>query len=102
MHFMMMKYDVSKRPGHWRPGAVWVDDENGNTAYSAPDRDEVEGLISETLVQVSAGTGEPIVRAAMAHLNLALVHPFSDGNGRMARCPSRMFSLARERSPRNS
>ena len=22
----------------------------------------------------------------MAHLNLALVHPFSDGNGRMARC----------------
>lgn len=22
----------------------------------------------------------------MAHLNLALIHPFSDGNGRMARC----------------
>ena len=24
--------------------------------------------------------------AAMAHLNLTLIHPFSDGNGRMARC----------------
>jgi Fic family protein len=31
-------------------------------------------------------TNEPaIVRAAMAHLNLAMIHPFEDGNGRMAR-----------------
>lgn len=27
-----------------------------------------------------------MLRAAMAHLNLVLIHPFSDGNGRMARC----------------
>jgi len=27
----------------------------------------------------------PLVTAAMAHLNLAMIHPFSDGNGRMAR-----------------
>jgi Fic family protein len=27
-----------------------------------------------------------IVQAAMAHLNLVMVHPYSDGNGRMARC----------------
>jgi Fic family protein len=27
-----------------------------------------------------------IVKAAMAHLNLVMIHPFSDGNGRMARC----------------
>jgi Fic family protein len=26
-----------------------------------------------------------IVRAAMAHLNLVMIHPFSDGNGRMGR-----------------
>ncbi|HEX2715379.1 MAG TPA: Fic family protein, partial [Candidatus Acidoferrales bacterium] len=25
-------------------------------------------------------------KAAMAHLNLVMIHPFSDGNGRMARC----------------
>jgi len=28
---------------------------------------------------------EPIVRAAMAHLNLVMIHPYRDGNGRMAR-----------------
>ena len=27
-----------------------------------------------------------IVRASMSHLNLAMLHPFSDGNGRVARC----------------
>src|SRR5437763_12024792 len=26
------------------------------------------------------------VRAAMAHLNLVMIHPCRDGNGRMARC----------------
>ena len=36
-----------------------------------------------------------MVRAAMAHLNLVMVHPFSDGNGRMARCLQSLV-LARE------
>ncbi|HRN30524.1 MAG TPA: Fic family protein, partial [Terrimesophilobacter sp.] len=26
------------------------------------------------------------IRAAMAHLNLVMIHPFRDGNGRVARC----------------
>ena len=36
-----------------------------------------------------------IVRAAMAHLNLTMIHPFRDGNGRMARA-LQTFVLARE------
>lgn len=24
-HFMMTSYDLSKNPGRWRPGAVWVE-----------------------------------------------------------------------------
>ena len=31
----------------------------------------------------------------MAHLNLAMIHPFSDGNGRLARCLQTLL-LARE------
>jgi Fic family protein len=32
-------------------------------------------------------SGAPaLVKAAMAHLNLVMIHPFRDGNGRMARC----------------
>ena len=41
----------------------------------------------DALVQ-SLHTGvnsDPVVRSAMAHLNLVMIHPFRDGNGRMAR-----------------
>lgn len=86
LHFMMLKYDLSKNPGQWRPGAIWVENQSGETVYTAPDRERLDALVAETL-EVANRTGGPgMVRAAMAHLNLALVHPFSDGNGRMARC----------------
>ena len=86
MHFMMTKDDLSKNPGQWRPGAAWVSDSQGNTVYEAPARDELEPLIDEMLEQISSSSLPPMVTAAMAHLNLTLIHPFSDGNGRMARC----------------
>ena len=86
LHFMMIKYDLSKHPGQWRPGAVWVEDTGGATVYEAPGREDLPQLVAELLGSVNAGEGNTIVRAAMAHLNLALIHPFSDGNGRMARC----------------
>lgn len=86
LHFMMMKYDLGKHPGQWRPGAVWVEDTEGATVYEGPVRDDVPQLVSELLGSVNAAGGNTVVRAAMTHLNLALIHPFSDGNGRMARC----------------
>jgi Fic family protein len=86
LHFMMLKYDLTKNPGQWRPGGVWVESQDGEIVYDAPPRDELEDLVAEVLSSVNEVGGDPIVRAAMAHLNLALVHPFSDGNGRMARC----------------
>lgn len=86
LHFMMLKHDLTKNPGQWRPGAIWVEDDAGNVVYSAPERDQVEALMRETLEEINSSEGPAMIRAAMAHLNLVLVHPFSDGNGRMARC----------------
>lgn len=86
LHFMMMKHDLGKHPGQWRPGAVWVEDHDGGTVYIAPDREALDELLAETMLDIRETSGEPIIRAAMAHLNLMLIHPFSDGNGRMARC----------------
>lgn len=28
-HFMMIRYDLIKKPGQWRPGADWVEIQNG-------------------------------------------------------------------------
>ena len=86
LHFMMMQYDFDKHPGQWRPGAVWVRNTNSEVVYEAPDRELVEPLVDEALAQIAHSEAPALVTAAMAHLNLTLIHPFSDGNGRMARC----------------
>ena len=86
LHFMMVGHDLSTNPGQWRSRAVWVRDGAGNPVYEASDRDDVEALIDELISQVNDRANPTLIEAAMAHLNLTLIHPFSDGNGRMARC----------------
>lgn len=87
LHFMMLSYDLTKMPGQWRPGSIVVVREpSGETVYEGPDADTVPGLVKELVELLNAETrAEPIVRGAMAHLNLTMIHPFKDGNGRMAR-----------------
>ncbi len=89
LHFMMIEYDLSKHPGRWRPGPIQVVDEaKKEVVYKAPDAERVPGLMDElvaALNQPDSATAS-MVRAAMGHLNFVMVHPFSDGNGRMARC----------------
>ena len=94
LHFMIAAHDLTKHPGQWRPGAVWVHDGAGDPVYEAPDREVVEPLIDDLLVSVNDSPVPAVIAAAMAHLNLTLIHPFSDGNGRMARC-LQSFVLAR-------
>ena len=89
LHYSMMKHDLSSRAGLYRTGAVWVvSSTTGETVYEGPDADLVPKLVAEIVDQLNDGDGlrsSPWVPAAMAHLNLAMVHPFKDGNGRMAR-----------------
>ena len=87
LHFMMINYDMSKNPGQWRPGAIWVVSSKANAkVYEAPDREMVEPLIRELCQYIKTSDHQDLmVKGAMVHLNLTLIHPFSDGNGRMAR-----------------
>jgi len=97
LHFMMLKYDLKKNPGRWRPGPIFVHREaTDEIVYEGPASAEVPGLISAMLRELSRGDDPVVVKAAMAHLNLAMIHPFSDGNGRMARCLQTLV-MARER-----
>lgn len=86
LHFMIMKYNLQKHPGQWRPGANQVIDPNGQVVYTAPERELVEALVDSTIQEIARSEYPVIVTAAMAHLNLVMIHPWSDGNGRMARC----------------
>lgn len=97
LHFMMLKYDLKKNPGRWRPGPIFVHKEaTDEIVYEGPPFDEVPTLIEEMLKELEGGPEPVVVKAAMAHLNLTLIHPFSDGNGRMARCLQTLM-LARDR-----
>lgn len=96
LHFMMIKHDLRKNPGRWRPGDVYVIDHEGKTVYEGPPSDQVPALAAELLDELRDDASPVLVKAAMAHLNLTLIHPFSDGNGRMARCLQTLV-LARDR-----
>lgn len=86
LHYMLLSYDPSKSPGRWRLGPIFVRrGEDGEIVYTGPDADRVPGLISELVGRLLDDTDPGMVRAAMAHLNLVMIHPFRDGNGRMAR-----------------
>ena len=87
LHFMLLEHDHSKSPGRYRTGQVFVhDDAAGKVVYEGPDADDVPGLVEELVTTCRESEGiDPLVRAAMAHLNLVMIHPFRDGNGRMAR-----------------
>ncbi|MDE0320258.1 MAG: Fic family protein [Acidimicrobiaceae bacterium] len=86
LHFMMTKHELRVHPGHYRTGDVWVEDESGARVYEASGADLVDGLMGELVESLHRDDGVPVMfRAAMAHLNLTMIHPFRDGNGRMAR-----------------
>jgi Fic family protein len=96
LHFMMLKHDMSKNPGRWRPGSIHVRREStGHVVYEGPDNEEVPTLVAASIEELEGSDAPVLVRAAMAHLNLVMVHPFSDGNGRMARALQTLV-LARE------
>ncbi|HBX81200.1 MAG TPA: Fic family protein [Propionibacteriaceae bacterium] len=88
LHFMMTGYSLANRPGRWRPGPIFVQrDLTQEIVHEGADVDEVPALMDEVSTYVNSDLDEDLlVRAAMAHLNLVMVHPFRDGNGRMARC----------------
>jgi Fic family protein len=98
LHFMMLKHDLSKSPGRWRPGYIGVrNDATGQIVYEAPDAELVPSLIATMLKALQHDGSAALVKAAMAHLNLVMIHPFRDGNGRMARCLQTLV-IACERS----
>lgn len=98
MHFMMLSHDMKARPGIWRRGGIFVRREPDETVvYEGPDPELVPKLMDEFVASLNEKSDMPImVRAALAHLNLVMIHPFSDGNGRMGRAIQTLL-LAREK-----
>ena len=87
LHFLVTHPQPEAGPGRFRDGSVIVTRGPGRDPYRPPPAPEVPALVGEVATWLSAGdlSRHPVVRAAMAHLNLVSIHPFRDGNGRLAR-----------------
>lgn len=70
--------------------------------FEAPPVERVDGEMGQFLSwwQESRGKTEGVVRAAVAHLRFLTIHPFEDGNGRIARALTDMALAQDEREPR--
>jgi Fic family protein len=87
LHFDVCWFQRDKSPGLWRTGPIGVTAADGSLEFEGPDADAVAALMAEVVDWLETGDldADPFVRAAMAHLHVTSVHPFRDGNGRVAR-----------------
>src|SRR5205085_1568323 len=60
LHYMMMAHDLDKNPGNWRPGSIYVRDEQKNEiVYEGPEREGLENLIKELIENINSGISAP-------------------------------------------
>jgi Fic family protein len=98
LHFDACSFQRDREPGRYRRGGIEVTGPGGGPpAYVGPSHEAVPELMGELVAWLAHGDPDAhvAVRAAMAHLHLVSVHPFRDGNGRIARIVQSLV-LARE------
>ena len=80
--------------GDWRQGNMQVvSGQYGKEKvhYEAPAGKDVPQMMSELLQWINTSDADSVLKAAIAHLWFVSIHPFSDGNGRLARTITDMF-----------
>ncbi|MBI2020626.1 Fic family protein [Candidatus Daviesbacteria bacterium] len=97
LHKIVISGLVTKeKVGRYRPGDVYVLDDLGDgreqLRFKAPSAKEVPKLIAQLLDWLKhSGEVHPIIRAGVLHLQFVSIHPFTDGNGRVARLLSQLL-----------
>lgn len=54
-------------------------------AHIPPSPRKVPALMTQFIERINQVSGAPLIRATLAHLDFVTIHPFPDGNGRIAR-----------------
>ena len=69
--------------------------------YEAPAPELVSGMMDAFIAWFNDATNEePLTKAGIAHLWFVTIHPFDDGNGRIARALTECLLARSDRSPR--
>ncbi|MDD5415939.1 MAG: Fic family protein [Candidatus Daviesbacteria bacterium] len=93
LHRIVISGLVDKeKTGKFRPADVYVLDDLGDgremVRFKAPPAGKVKKMVDDLLKWFKESKKEgvhPIIRAGILHLQFVTIHPFTDGNGRVAR-----------------
>lgn len=90
--FLMNGLVQEEKRGHFRKGSIYIVDELGDgrekLRYEGPLPEKVPHLLNELLkwlVLTKKENFHPVLVSAIFHVQFVTIHPFTDGNGRMAR-----------------
>jgi Fic family protein len=75
-------------PGEFRRSQVWIGGTRpGNAVFVPPPANEVDECLKhfERFLHDLPEPTPPLVKAALAHVQFEIIHPFLDGNGRVGR-----------------
>ena len=86
--------------GPMPPGMLFAvyDSETGAAEYIPPEYIDIPDLLDELVEYVNTTDDHPLIIAAVVHYQLVTIHPFEDGNGRLARILSDMLLARGEKS----
>lgn len=68
-------------PGEFRKDPIYV----VGATHRFPKADKILGMIEKTFNSINKMNAHPVLKAARAHAEFVWIHPFKDGNGRVAR-----------------
>lgn len=83
-HEVMTRGLVSES-GEFRSGSVGVVDNRGNVLHVGTLPAYVPGLVEELLYWIENDPRHILIKSCVFHYEFELIHPFSDGNGRVGR-----------------
>lgn len=83
-HGMMMA-GLTDASGHWREGDIGIYDAKGNLIHMGARPQFVPKLMADLFAWAKTDDTPTLIKSAVMHYEIEVIHPFSDGNGRMGR-----------------
>lgn len=92
----------TKQPGEFRTSQNWIGVNLKNAAFVPPDHKHIAELMGdmELFLHDEAIKVPPLIKIAIAHYQFETIHPFLDGNGRLARLMISLFLASENLLPK--
>jgi Fic family protein len=86
LHDRVLAGNYAAEAGRFTTGGRWVVNRlTAAVVFAPPDHDEIPALLDRLCQDLEEDSSHAAVRSAWVHIVLAAIHPFQDGNGRVAR-----------------